>query len=435
MDPEYIPQDLVRCGLCETPVPPKHCDICHINLCKACVGEHLSDESIEHRIVPFRKRGLTVQCENHARKICELHCKQCNIPICALCVSTGEHDQHKKEDILKTFARNIEVVQKDLGELETVISPKYENAAFKILAKEAYFDENFKKLTKALQKQGRNWHREIDTIILILQSNIDDMYSENVAACHEYQDKLIHSIDEISEIIVSLKTLLDTRDVSDVPNYKSRIGEFGTIPKEPSISQLTFQYKRLRREKVFKEFGLLSYVPDLLGASTKPPDAVPLSLNILFLDNPWIITEIRTAYPEASLLHSVSCLTDDEFWVCSGNSILRLYNLQGKLLQSVQTVSGNWPWDIAVTRSGDFIYTDPDDRSINVVSKTHTYPLIRLEGWKPCGVCCTYDDDILVIMVCDAYKQTKVVRYSDSKAIQSIQWDLNSVPLYSSGLT
>ena len=37
-------------------------------------------------------------------------------------------------------------------------------------------------------------------------------------------------------------------------------------------------------------------------------------------------------------------------------------------------------------------------------------------------------------MVCDAYKQTKVVRYSDSKAIQSIQWDSNSVPLYSSGL-
>ena len=123
-------------------------------------------------------------------------------------------------------------------------------------------------MTKALQKQRQNWHREINTIILILQSNIDDMYSENVAACHEYHVKLIHSIDEISEIIVSLKTLLDTRDVSDVSNYKSRIEEFGTIPKELSISQLTFQYKKLRREKVFKEFGLLSYVPDLLGAST-----------------------------------------------------------------------------------------------------------------------------------------------------------------------
>ena len=94
MDPEYSAQDLTRCDLFEFHIPPEHCDICHINLCVACVEEHLSDESKEHYIVPIRMQGVTFACLKHPTKHCTLHCKQCGTPICPLCVSSGVHYLH-----------------------------------------------------------------------------------------------------------------------------------------------------------------------------------------------------------------------------------------------------------------------------------------------------------------------------------------------------
>lgn len=94
MDPSCSGQDVLRCDVCETPVAQLHCDICHINLCKPCVGEHVIDETKERKVVPFKKRGSTLKCLKHSTKICEIFCMRCQVPICALCVSSLEHTTH-----------------------------------------------------------------------------------------------------------------------------------------------------------------------------------------------------------------------------------------------------------------------------------------------------------------------------------------------------
>lgn len=104
MDPEYSLRDVVRCHLCENPLPPLHCVICNMHLCEDCERKHLSDKSIEHKVVPFKYWGYIIpKCQKHTTKICEYYFEQCNIPTCSLCVSSIEHQTHDVVDILESF--------------------------------------------------------------------------------------------------------------------------------------------------------------------------------------------------------------------------------------------------------------------------------------------------------------------------------------------
>ena len=95
MEFEELLQDVIRCDLCETPVPTRHCDVCDIHLCEQCKEKHVSDESKEHVIVSFEMRGSTPKCSIHSTEMCARYCKKCKTPICALCVSFGKHKRHK----------------------------------------------------------------------------------------------------------------------------------------------------------------------------------------------------------------------------------------------------------------------------------------------------------------------------------------------------
>ncbi|XP_052678554.1 E3 ubiquitin-protein ligase TRIM71-like [Crassostrea angulata] len=417
--------------------PPMYCVICNKYLCKACEGDHISDFSKEHKVVPFEKRGYTPKCQKHPSKICEHYCKQCGIPICATCLSSEEHNDHHFFEITKTMDNKKEIIQKNLRELEKTIYLKYQEIASIITDQKSALNENSKKLTTEIDKHGEDLHREINIIIRNMKSNVEEMDTKHLAVLDKQEDEIKHTISEITQTITELKTLLDSNDISRVSAYKSRNDEFRRLPPKLTVSLPSFTPQKINQEQLYQQFGSLSasslekeehgYTMESPGAESSPPDR-PL------IDVPRIITQINIEYGGFNPLTSVSSLSDEEMWTRGYNdSIMGLYNLSGKLVKSVQTKSGNDPRDIAVTRSGDLVYTDYYDRTVNIVKNTQIQTVIRLQGWRPHGVCSTSSGDLLVVMDSDDGKQTKVVCYSGSTEKQSIQYDNKGQPLYSYG--
>lgn len=145
-------------------------------------------------------------------------------------------------------------------------------------------------------------------------------------------------------------------------------------------------------------------------------------------------TFINTEYGNFKELCRVACVRDEYLWTCGQDNIIRLYDFQGNLVLPIRTLSGNWPWDITVTRSGDLIYTDPNKRTVNLLHNTQIQEIIRICEWKPRGICATLSDDILVIMDHDDKIQSKVVRFSGSTERRSYQFTKRDRNLYSPGL-
>ena len=346
-------QDVIRCQLCETPVPSQHCITCYFHVCIGCVDKHRSDESKRHRIVPFRMRGAFPKCQKHPEKICEEYCETCSVSICALCIDSGEHGQHDKEDILKFVANKKETMRKDLEEFEKIIYPQYEEARLNIPLQRNEAFRRYEEITTALTIHWRHWQRGLETVLGKMYFELFKMKSKHKEFFHDQEKNIGHALNLIVQIIQNLKLNLDTNDVCRLSEYQSRNAEFRQLRSKLEVSLPTFTPHQIDIEHIYDIFGFLKRM------FFKTEDYQAISL----LKKPQIIIEIMTGYEEY-VFNSVSCLIDNEFWTCGDNEIIRLYNIHGQLLKSVRTITGKFPRDITVLLSGELVYTDYRDCNV-----------------------------------------------------------------------
>ena len=324
-------------------------------------------------------------CPNHSTIQCDVFCEPCDIPVCVLCATSNEHKGHMLIDVLTSFYRKKELLRKELEELE-------------------------------IEKEN-------------MDKKMDDSLDED-------EDETIERIkcSKMKWTIIDLKELLESNDVCKISTYKSRNANFKEMPGEIRRSQNTSS-EELDDGNLYEEADFLSEsslsqneVVDLQEPDSVEDELEPWPEIGQFLDMSEIVATVDTG-----LVFSVVCRGEEEIWTRGRNKFMKLYDLQGNLLQSIQSSSRNVPEDIAVTRSKDLVYTDFDDSSVNIVKDEKVEKKITLHGWKPRNICCTSSDNLLVTMDNDDETQSKVVRFNNFEEIQTIQRDDYNLPLYSSG--
>ena len=258
LDPRYCAQDVLRCHLCETPVPPLCCDPCHIYLCKVCAGEHILDESKNHKVVPIKQAlGALIYptCSDHSTKNCQLFCEVCTVPICVQCASSKEHRGHEFVDLLETVKCIKEVSQKDVQELESSVLAKHEEISSDIRSQKVSLKKDLEESQTAVDEQCKFLIRVISQIAEDVKSEILKEHEKELSALSEREEQTTFTISNIKKCILNANEIQASRDVGFVVKYKSRNEEFRSMLPKYNVSTPTFVAYEIDDENLLQRFG------------------------------------------------------------------------------------------------------------------------------------------------------------------------------------
>ncbi|XP_078309721.1 uncharacterized protein LOC144618063 [Crassostrea virginica] len=432
MDPDYSAQDVARCDLCKTAIAQSYCDFCHVNLCKPCIGEHISDDyKINHAIVPIQQRKSTLiypKCQTHHNEDCKYQCNDCNISICFDCLASKQHNKEhefvKLEEVYNTKKKH---VQSDTEELENQILPVYEEIANELEMQIASLDEEYKKLTTEMSKQREEMHREVDNAIDQMEKEIDEIKVKHHSILQKHLAEIKQLQSLMQQTLLVLNEIEESNEVSKTIHFSSKNDEFSKLPPKVVASIPKFIPKQIEREELCSLIGKLTPLSTTLEERVFTAKKPSTSVREL-LDQPEVLNTIKTGH---QYLCSVTCLNEEKIWTSGQTADIKCFNIQGVLQKTIQTKSGYLPDDIAVDRDGALLYCDWKTKIVFRVKNDQTEDIITLQGWTLNNLCASSSGDLLVTMFSDNGTQSKVVRYSGSTVKQIIQFDDKGQPLYS----
>nr|XP_034305172.1 uncharacterized protein LOC117680476 isoform X3 [Crassostrea gigas]XP_034305173.1 uncharacterized protein LOC117680476 isoform X3 [Crassostrea gigas] len=430
MDSRTTAQDVQRCDLCETAIVHSYCDFCHVNLCKPCVVDHISDGYDKHKIVPFQERRSTLiypNCGKHTQKNCELQCKECDSFVCSSCMASDQHKGHSFVEVTEIYKTKKDIIEKDTKGYENLISPKYEKIVLDLENQLANLDRGYTKLTTAMSRQGEQWHREIDIVINKMKTEISEIKEKHRDILQKHLDEIKQIQSLIKQTLLAIKEIKNSTELAPTIKYSSKIREFSKLPPKVKVTLPTFIPKPIDREILYSLFGQIAPLSTATEENVLSLNQPATSIREL-LDEPELVATIQTGYEK---LRCVIYINDDKIWTSGWTNEIKCFNAYGSLQQKIVTKLGEKPFDIAVDVGRDLLYSDRTSGTVNKLKNGQTEELIRLQGWMPSNLCVTSTGDLLVTMYSDDYNQSKLVRYSGSTEKQTIQFDDEGKPLYS----
>lgn len=381
-DLDLSAQYIVLCELCNESGMESYCKRCQQGFCNKCAGKHLSHLSKSHKVVSYTEK-FAVESKAKRKKI-----------------------------------------KKDLEELENKIQPLYVKIALGLQSEKTNVEKHYERVDKAITRYKENWLKVVNEIARYEKSRVTEFKSKHISTIEHQENRISSKLAEIEEHISYLKKLLDTSKDFIAGGYESRNAEFKKLPSTKTLPLPEYVAHRIDENELYNKFGFVTF-----SSVTQDEDGHIVTNSLPRKTK--VIKTIATENDDGSL-GSVSCFGDDKIWTTVQGKIIELHNLDGKLLKSVKTRSRNDAWDITTTKRGYLVYSDPGSKTVNRMRKKHIKELIRLRGWTPCCVCSTSLDGLLLTMISEDRKPSKVVRYTDScEEKQTIQLDDRGNPLYS----
>ncbi|XP_011418815.3 E3 ubiquitin-protein ligase TRIM71 [Magallana gigas] len=423
LHPTRSAQYAILCNLCSRSSVTSYCIPCCVSLCSNCVDKHTCSLSKPHKVVPYQEKHAATkypECKEHAKNYCQFYCEDCDISLCHTCFSSAKHRRHKISDDLKKGKR--EKVKKDLKELKENIFPLYQNIALDLQREKTAVEKHYERLDAAVSKHGDNLLKKMKAVVEKGKSCIMEGKSKHISTLEKQEISIAKKMSKLDRHILKLKQLLDTSDEFIASEYESKNSKFNRMPSRKIIPLLKFVPNMIDENNLHQNFGFLTFSAvsqDKDGFIMTKPSA----------HKPEIINTITTGKKGGT--SSIEWCSNSEVWTTWGK-VMKLRNLNGELLKQIETKSGYNVGGITTTKKGYLVYSDPDSKTINRMKKKTIKEVITLHGWTPCSVCSTSLDGLLVTMISNNKKQSKVIRYTDSfEESLTAQFDNKGVPLYS----
>lgn len=290
-------------------------------------------------------------------------------------------------------------------------------------------NEKAQELLNVISKREEDWHREIDTITEREKTKVELMRTKCMHALDKQEVEISDHISQIRRHMADQKQILDSTDVNKVCSYKSNNAELRRLHSKVILNIPTFPSQKINTEQLHELFGALSECSIEKDNKKEPLKLQSFSSNREVLYPAQLSSVFNTVYEP---LYTVNCLSDEEIWIHGQNNIMTLYNIYGDTLNSVVTQSGYGALSITLTKTGDLLYTEIFDRTINLMADKKVHQVIKLQGWIPLFHCSTSTDGLLVTMYCAVSKRTKIVRYHGYIEKQTVQLN-GKTDLYSPG--
>nr|XP_022345839.1 LOW QUALITY PROTEIN: tripartite motif-containing protein 55-like [Crassostrea virginica] len=425
-----------------------YCNACHRPLCEQCRDEHQkSPKNKNHEIVIYRhrKHQLPVEkCQDHPTRNLDIFCRECKAPICSKCSTMKEHEGHKFDDLEDIYADKYALWQGEFSKIQKYFLPTSQDLKTDI-------EEDVKQIKKIMESIRTSMKAEAES----LKNLVDEVTSENVEHTHTMEKSLLKLLKSeettYDDYIAYLWKMSDEfQEYLSITNqkllFKSKTLKIQPIPETTKPVPPVFNAGQFNKNDIKKLLGNVN-VPNTKPQKRKiqPMEAVTTHMKstekkleqskeksnakqTLSLSSS--VTKVREYnVPDVNSAYHVSIDKSGRFWVSDSWGNLVQTDLQGNLLQEIQTGGGKGYH--TATQNGELIYTDQDKNVIyRITPDKKITEFIKTGDWKPRSVHSSHiNGDILVGM----YKLTeaKVTRYTKAgKEIQNIQRDNKGQKLY-----